>query len=98
MSAETNAPIQQATCAAGTINIDDSVRFKLPNGSLKLMRVAGFGIQKSTQKAVFFGQKQPAGNIPSGYLEDVVRVIPRSKDSEADWGDAINNPIPVVKW
>lgn len=98
MSTETKAPIQEVTCKAGTIHIDDSVRFKLPNGSLKLMRVARFGKQNSTNKAVFFGHPGPAGNIPWGYIDDVVRVVPRSKDSEADWGDAINNPIPVVKW
>lgn len=98
MSAETKAPVQEVTCKAGTIHIDDSVRFKLPNGALKLMRVAGFGKQNSTNKAVFFGQPGAAGNIPWGYIDDVVRVIPRSKDSEADWGDAIHNPIPVVKW
>lgn len=98
MSAETSAPVKEVTCKAGTIHIDDSVRFKLPNGSLKLMRVAGFGKQNSTGKAVFFGYARPAGNVPWGYLDDVVRVVPRSKDSEADWGDAINNPIPVVKW
>lgn len=98
MSTKETGPILEATCAAGTIRIDDSVRFKLQTGALKLMKVAAFGRQKSTGKAVFFGESQPTGNVPWGYLEDVVRIIPRSKDNEADWGDAINNAIPSVRW
>lgn len=98
MSTNETGQILQATCAAGVIHVDDSVRFKLPTGALKLMKVEGFGRQKSTGKAVFFGHPHPTGGTPWGYLEDIVRVIPRSKDNEADWGDAINNPIPDVRW
>ena len=92
------APLREVTCKAGTIRIDDSVKFKLPTGAMKLMRVAAFGRQRSTGKDVFFGYKQPGGNIPWGYIEDVIRVVPRSQDSEADWGEAIHNPIPKITW
>lgn len=90
--------ITEVKCSVGTIRLDDSVNYKLPTGGTKLMRVTGFGKQRSTGKQVFFGKQTSNGGRPWGYIDDVIRVIPRSKDSEEDWGDAINNPVPKVSW
>lgn len=81
----------------GPVGIGDSVKYQSSRG-LTFMKVAAFAKDPVSKRLILRGKPQRmSGRTPWTFAETVLQIIPKSVDSEADWGtEALAKPVPKV--